>query len=182
MRNQLSALPVLSSTCSHRPTAEGSLCAAAAPAPTMMATPAMISFCNTFLIIPLHPAARSLFHLIPGSTQLPLETGSMEPECGDFTEISMSWEGDWVAAGTTRAGLAAATGRQPDEPRSAEPQQCLYFLPLPHGQRSLRPTLRPGSTRAGFGNGSSRPLQAWWSATNRLGSVPISCWRVAGSR
>ena len=41
---------------------------------------------------------------------------------------------------------------------SDEPQQCLYFFPLPQGQRSLRPTFWPEGTRVREGNGSSRPL------------------------
>src|SRR5262249_7351762 len=49
------------------------------------------------------------------------------------------------------------------------PQQCLYFLPLPHGQGSLRPTFGPERTGLAFS------IAAAASLTTSL-ALPPPCW------
>src|SRR5437762_8972882 len=73
-----------------------------------------------------------------------------------------------AAPGSAPGGLGGASADQ--ETAVAAPWQRLYFLPLPQGQGSLRPTL--GSARR-MGRASSSPPPA-------LAPLPPPPWAAAG--
>jgi hypothetical protein len=66
------------------------------------------------------------------------------------------------------ANASVTVTRANDSPRqyvyAVRPQQFLYFLPLPHGQGSFRPTLGLTLRTEGITSCSSSPLLSFWSA------------------